>query len=420
VTPATLVIGCGIRLIEGLQGQVPDGSVLVIEHPELIDKRGLHEKVAKFPAVAGLIAGEYIYGCDPRALVALLPPGSDIRRVIPSTDEISVIASAVVATELGLPGVGVHAAEIFADKLRLRAAAETAGLANPRWSEIRDLPDLEAKVRELDADGFVLKPSGRSGSLGVLLLNRGDDLAQAWQQTTTAEGRVRLDRPTPTRYLVEERLYGPEVSVECLAYEGEVVFTNITRKHVQPGRHPVEIGHVLPAQLDPGVERELTTSMRTLVKATDYGSGILHGEWIITPTGPVLVECAARIPGDRITDLLTLAYGVPFIAAYADLLTGPPGRTSGLVAPPGAAGQVAAITFLTPRPGTVERIDGVEAARDAAGVQALGVDVAIGGEVALLRASRDRVGWLKTVGADATQAWARAAHAAGLITVTTR
>jgi biotin carboxylase len=199
-------------------------------------------------------------------------------------------------------------------------------------------------------------------------------------------------------------------------------FTNITQKHVLPGRHPVEIGHVLPAQLDAALEEELVEGMRALVKAADYGSGILHGEWILTADGPAFVECAARIPGDRITDLMTHAYGVPFVAAYAELLTGTTGRADAetRVGLPGAAERAAAINFLTPRPGVVGHIDGVEAARAAPGVQAAGVDVEVGGEVAVLRASRDRVGWVKATGADAAQAWERAAHAAGLITVATK
>jgi biotin carboxylase len=419
--PSTLVVGCGFRLLDGLRHHHPDRDVLVVEHRQLVDRRGLRDRVAEIPAVADLIATTTVYDADPGPLLAQLPTGA-IRRVIPGTDEQSVIASAGIAAALGLPGVGPRPAEVFADKLLLRRAAQAAALTNPRWYEVNDADDLAAKVRVLDADEFVLKPSGRSGSQGVLLLDRADDLAHAWALTTSARGRMRVEPPPPTRYMIEERLHGREVSVECLAADGEVVFANVTAKRVLPGRHPVETGHVLPAGLDAGLERELREAMRVLVKATDFGTGVLHGEWIVTAGGPALVECAARIPGDRITDLLTLAYGVPFVASYAELLTGGgfgPCRAA-RIGLPATARQAAAIRFLTPPPGTVQRVAIPEGLRRAPDVPDVGVDVSVGDVVGVLRASADRVGWVQAVGPDAGAAMARAAEAADSIQIVTR
>jgi biotin carboxylase len=249
------------------------------------------------------------------------------------------------------------------------------------------------------------------------MLDRGDDLAAAWRQTSTAGGRMRLDKPPPSRYLIEERMYGPECSVECLVVAGEVAFTNITAKRVLPGRYPVEIGHTLPAPLDTATEKELRTCMQTLVDATGYRYGILHGEWILKPEGPALVECAARIPGDEITNLLSLAYDVPFIGRYAALLAGdcdPP--TGGM---PGSAVQHSAITFFTPDPGTVQEITGVEEAAAAPGVRDVQVETTVGAEIRPMRTSGDRVGHIIAVGRDAEEATRRVEYAADLIRIVT-
>ncbi|HEU5158461.1 MAG TPA: ATP-grasp domain-containing protein [Streptosporangiaceae bacterium] len=414
---ATLVVGCGFKLIGNIEEQLPDEKVVVIEHPQVIEARGQRDKIKGHPNVLALLAGDFVHDLDPRALVGLIPPDITIDRVLPATDEMSTVGSAYLAEELGLPGATVRAAEIFRDKLKLREAAHAAGLRNPRWREIHDLDGLRSAASELAGGGLVVKPTGRSGSQGVVLLGPDDDLAEAWRHTTTAEGRIKIDPPPFTRYLVEERLYGAEISVECLVADGEVVFGNITGKHVLPGPFPVEVGHVVPAALSPATEKELLDAMRALVDATGFAYGVLHCEWILTADGPALVECAGRIPGDRITDLMTIAYDAPFMAAYATLMTGRPGETT----MPDAAAQVSAIKFLTaPAAGVVGEIAGLDEAAAAPGVHAAQVTVKVGAEVTEARASRDRIGHVLAVGADHEQAWERVERAAELIEVTVR
>jgi biotin carboxylase len=413
---ATLVIGCGVKLISSLQEQLPDETVVVIEHPQVIEQRGLWEKVKSLPTVEALVPGDYIDEFDPRALIASLPPGTVIERVLSAIDEMTTVGAARIAAELGLPGSGVRAAEIFRDKLLLREVTHAAGIPNPRWREVHDLAELEEAARELDGDGLVLKPTGRSGSQGVVLLDPGDDLTEAWAHTTTAEGRVRLDPPPFTRYLVEERLRGSEVSVECLVADGKVVFGSVTDKRVLHGRHPVEIGHVVPAAVGTAVRKDLLDGMQGLVEATGFEFGILHCEWMVTATGPVLIECAGRLAGDRITDLVKLAYDLPLLGVYASLM-GPDGPVGEI---PDTAGRAAAVMFLTGTPGVVESVTGVAEAAAAPGVQAAAVTVAAGDHVAEPRASRDRIGHVMAVGDDAEQAWERVEGAARLIRVAVR
>jgi biotin carboxylase len=412
----TLLVGFGVKMLSSLQEQMPDEPVLVIEHPDLIGRRRLRERCQSFPIITELIPCDFVHDDDPSTLISRLPASTPIDRILPATDETSTVGSARLAAKLGLPGAGVNAAEILGDKRRLREVTEAAGLPNPRWRVVADLAELEAAAEELDHHGLVVKPTGRSGSLGVVLLDPGEDLAQAWTHTTTAAGQSQMDRPAPTLYLVEERVHGDEVSVECLVNAGDVVFSNVTAKRVLPGRHPVEIGHVVPAPMERALAKELSTLMQGLATATGFETGVLHGEWLLTPAGPVLVECAGRIPGDRITDLIGLAYEAPFIARYAALLTaGAAGSTM-----PGAARQVSAITFLTSRTGTVRGITGVQAAAGAPGVRAAEVRVAVGDPVFAPRASKDRVGHVLAAGADAGQALDRTAHAASLIRIDVR
>ena len=215
----------------------------------------------------------------------------------------------------------------------------------------------------------------------------------------------------PGNYLVEQRLDGPEVSVEALVHSGRVGFTNITAKAVQPGISPVEMGHVVPAGLAPEAEAALTARVRQLVRVTGFGYGVLHSEWILVEARrPHFIECAARLPGDCIDLLIDLAYGGRFTADYLAVLEG-----RGPV-PPRPKRSAAAIRFLTARTGTVREIAGRELASALPGIREVVLSVAPGAAVAPVTSSWSRLGHVIAMGADDREAVQRAATAASLIT----
>lgn len=133
---------------------------------------------------------------------------------------------------------------------------------------------------------------------------------------------------------------GPEFSVELLVREGNVLHANVSEKRVRPGRFPVETAHIVPATVDARRRRSLVDSTRRLADAIGFGSGVLHCEWIVEGAEDVLVECAGRIPGDNIPELIGLSYGFSFIEGYVDLLHGKE------VSAPAVPVQASAIRFF--------------------------------------------------------------------------
>jgi biotin carboxylase len=148
-----------------------------------------------------------------------------------------------------------------------------------------------------------------------------------------------------------------------------------------------------------------------LVAAVGFGTGILHAEWVRTETGPVLIECAGRPPGDKIMDLIDLAYETNLTEHWLRLLAGAP------TAPPVKAVGGAAIRFLAGGPGVVAGVDGVEAAGARPGVRRVDVLRRAGDRIADLRSSWDRVGSVIAVGDTAEQAEHRAVEAVRAVTV---
>jgi biotin carboxylase len=408
-----LLPGYSTDLVDALDRLVPPGSVTVLEEKEVFSARELGARAGTSASVAEVLFADYIQAEDYREVAAAAHAAHPFDVVLPGT-EYAVPAAAELAAAFGLPGASPAAARTFRDKVLLRHAADRAGLAGPRWWEVGDPAEVRAAVERLPG-GAVLKPADRAGSLGVQFIDRDTDLDGAW--AFARDDRVDpmlCARPLRRRFLLEERLRGPEVSVECLVRDHEVIFVNVTDKLVWSGRHPVEQGHDVPSRRPAGDLAALDAATRSMVAATGFDTGVLHAEWILTTGGPALVECAARAPGDNIIGLVDLAYGVDLVGLLVALLAGRE------VALPDKARCGASIRFLHPAPGRIEAVHGLDEARAVPGVEKVVVKGEPGTEVRPLRSSWDRIGYV-LARADAPEAAARAAdRAAAAIRVETR
>jgi biotin carboxylase len=405
-----LMVGYSVGLLAGLAAVVPPGGVVVAEEPDVARVRALHQEVARIPLVSRLVECEYQV---PGALTGFLDASGLRPAAIVPGIEYAVEAAASAAAHLALPGAGVEAAAVFRDKHRLRHLAEAAGLRNPRHALVAT-PAEAASFLAATGGRCVLKPTTRQGSLGVQYVESAAQIEAGWAMTSHPEGGAVIpSRGIPSLVLAEEAVTGPEFSVEMLVRQRVPCFVNVTAKHLFPGRFPVERGHDVPAPLPGDEARLLAGATATLARAAGVSDGILHGEWILRDGEPVLVECAARAPGDRIAELIRLAYGFPLIPAYLDVMLGnrPPAR-------PAAMGG-AAVRYLTARPGVVVAVAGAGEAAGMPGVTEVRVRARTGDVVRPLTVSGNRLGYVLARGEDPLDAAANAEAAAALIQVTT-
>ncbi|MFF8927000.1 ATP-grasp domain-containing protein [Streptomyces longwoodensis] len=405
-------VGYNAAYLRAIDGSVPSGSVVVIEEPDIIRKRELHDAADRFDCLDRIVPASYQQSAGALDLAAELTATRPVAAVVPGL-EYAVPATAALAEKLGLPGATEAAAQALRDKVRLREVSGAGGVRNPRWREVHGPADI---LEFADGGPVVVKPANRQASVGVQLLDSVDEAtaAEAWERTSSAAEYEQVpDRELTWRFLAEERLRGPEFSVEALVREGEVVFENVTAKTVVPGPYPVEQGHLLPAPLDPATQEAFGTAIRKLVAATGFGTGILHAEWILTDEGPTLVECAGRCPGDYLVDLIDLAYGTRVRLTLIDLLAGRP------VTLPRSAERTSAIRFLAAEPGTVTGITGLDEAQRLPGVHVAEVDVEAGQEVRPWASSWDRAGHVIATGPDADTTRRRVLDADAAIRIAT-
>jgi biotin carboxylase len=406
-----VLVGSSIGVLRQLDRLLPAGSVLVVEDPEICVARDVAASLEQFDCAAGLVEAPTQGTHNAERLHEHLARPPAVRAVLPGL-EYTVIAAARLAEAWNLPHGGTRAVAAFRDKALLRETVLGTRIAQPRWQRVTGPLEVAAFRAECGGE-CVLKPTHLQGSNGVQLLGPDDDLDEAWRRTRTAdEPHLRTAHDAEGAYLVEEWLHGPEFSVEALVHRGRIVFHNTTETQVYPGRHPVECGHVVPAELDADANMPLDV-IRELVTATGFESGVLHAEWILRDGRPYLLECAARLPGGYIPLLIALARESDLFQGYLDVLEG---REP---APAGSAAGAAAVQFLEARPGPVVEILGADEARALPGVIDVWLSVQPGGTVHPVTGSWSRAGEVVAVGANRAEAEATARLAAKTVQIVT-
>ena len=358
--------------------------VIVIEEPDVVRKREAREKIAA-KAGCDLIewefhlpgkADEFYHthrGLDPAAIIPLTEYGTPF--------------AARLAERWGLPGAGYGAAIILRDKELLRHVTRAAGIANPE--SVRASSPAEVRSFMLERPGpIVLKPANRQASVGTQVIHEPGEVDQAWASCVAQdEGVFVPDRAMELRMLAERFVDGHEYSVEMLVRGGEPLFVNVTGKQLFPGPRPVELAHVVPADIPLSLTEMLGAETRRVIEAVGFRDGIVHCEWIVAAGVPHLVECAGRFAGDGIIELIQRAYPVELELSYYLVLQGKPPKEL-----PRAAQRGAAVRFMSIPTGVIEDVHGVEDAARSEGVFMCDVGISAGDRFDGLRSSWDRVG----------------------------
>jgi biotin carboxylase len=408
-----IIVGFVPPALPSLSEFQADGTVIFIDEPDVIRKRDIASKVAGSPLMRELIAWEYQM---PGAADEFYNARRDLDPavVVPLTEYATPFA-ARLAERYGLPGATAGAALILRDKALLRKVARAAGIANPESVEVVG-PDQVREFMAAHPGPVVLKPTNRQAAVGTMVVDSPDDVETAWAECVVQdEGIMVPDRDMPLRMLVERFVRGHEYSVEMLVRAGAPVFSNVTGKVLYPGRRPVELGHVVPADIDDELTALLCARTTEVLRAVGFAYGIVHCEWIVEDGVPHLVECAGRFAGDGIAELIERAYPIELVKQFYTLMRG-----DELPELPQRASRAAAVRFVDATPGVVESVDGVEAARALDGVVSCAVTVQAGDRVRELRSSWDRVGSALVVADTPAEAVRLAAAATGRVQLKVR
>jgi biotin carboxylase len=314
---------------------------------------------------------------------------------------------AYVCDQLALPGIGYDVALRARDKVRMRSCFSEQGVPSPRFSAVRtaDLEKAHALSHIPDTLGFplVVKPVDNMGARGVRRVQAASELRPAVTDALSysASGTV----------IVEERIHGPEYSLDAIVSGGTVAVCGIADRHIRFPPHFVEVGHTLPADLTAGQASELERVFKLAIRAIGIENGAAKGDIFLTENGGVVGEVAARLSGGYMSGwTYPLATGVDVTEAALRIALG---RTPGELRPRRTFTS-AERAFLS-IPGVVQEIHGLEEAKGGAFVQEQFTTVRVGDTVRFPRNNVEKCGNIIATAPTRSEAVSSAERAVGQI-----
>lgn len=178
-------------------------------------------------------------------------------------DEWHLVPAARLARALGLSSASVEVMQACRNKATARTLFARHGVPSAASMKARTL--LEAGLATMTL-GYpaVIKPAAFAGSIGVIRVDRPEELPAAFAFASAGASRSRED----TGVLVEEYLDGPEFSVECVTHRGATTAVAVIRKHLGPAPYFDETGHTVDAT-DPLLAR---SPPQPLLRSRPWGS----------------------------------------------------------------------------------------------------------------------------------------------------
>jgi biotin carboxylase len=283
--------------------------------------------------------------------------------------EFAVEAVAAVAEALGLPGNPLQQVYLVRNKLACRQALQAKGFRQPAISLCSSLSEAQAFIEAHPVGPWIMKPPAAMGSVGVSLIRNAVELEQAiayldescnalakklGQQGIRENSLLEAAREP---FLMECFQRGEEFSAEGVFVYGRPHVLTTTAKVTFGPPHFVEVGHSMPANIDPDTLEVVRERIEAALVALGLRWGQFHVEFWLDEGEPVLGEVHVRPGGDFIHYMTQHVTGIELYGVLFDQMLQRPVNIDQYRPRRGAA-----IRFVTPPPGRVTSIDGWEEA----------------------------------------------------------
>ncbi len=359
---------------------------------------------------AGLLAMDFrdVDGCVSRALAFARTRPID---AVVGVDEDTAVVAAAISGALGLPANPPEAAAAARNKAVLRRTLDAAGVSTPRSRLFRqdEGPDAAAEVSRYPC---VLKPTFLAGSRGVIRADDAASFRRAWDRIAAI-----LDRPdvaakgggAANEILVEEFVPGPEVAVEGLLSDGGLeVLAVFDKPDPLDGPFFEETIYVTPSRLAAPVLAAVQSTTERACRALGLRHGPVHAELRIGPSGPSVIEIAARSIGGLCSRTLQFGTGMSLeelVLRHA--------LSKEAAFPPRDSRAAGVLMIPIPRGGRLERVSGVEEARRVPDVEDVVISARAGQVLVPLPEGSRYLGFLfsRATTAERAEAALREAHA---------
>jgi isopentenyl diphosphate isomerase/L-lactate dehydrogenase-like FMN-dependent dehydrogenase/biotin carboxylase len=288
-------------------------------------------------------------------------------------------AVAAIAAALELPGIRYSSAEAASNKVLMRKTLRRHGVPVPDFYPVWSLKEARDALDELGCPA-VLKPAENMGARGVIKIRSREELQSAYRHTKKYA--------TTGELILEEYMEGPELSIDALAWNGQIAITGIADRIITREPYFIEIGHNMPSAMSPDILKEAEEVMKAGMRALGIHTGAGKGDLKVTPEGVMVGEIAARLSGGWMSShTFPLHSGVDLYRAAIRIALG---EEPGSLEP--VQNFVCIERGILSSPGKIMAIEGIEAMRSVPGVEEVILTKSVGSVMQPVTSNIDKVG----------------------------
>ena len=340
-------------------------------------------------ATHGTSQMDKVLTCNPTSaddiVHALEPMRHEVAGLLPG-NETSVAATFQAGRGLGFDCARSIDAPCQQVKTDMKRRLVERGVPTPRFRVVRNLADTAAAWEAFGRD-CIIKMVDYVSSANVYRVKSAVELEVAWEAIRSNRLSIVVPFPLAKEAIVEEFIGGRELSVEGYVADQEVVCLNSCEKITAESF--VVVGHYVPARLTPEERRSVESVATSCVRALGVRNSVFHVEVHLQDGVPFVIECAARPPGQHVTDLIPHTYGYDLMDVNVDLAVD--NGTTVQPAPPRRHHALLALT--ADRPGAYVGVEGLEDLRARGGLVMCHVGIQAGHPVDVPRTFRNRYGF---------------------------
>ena len=225
-----------------------------------------------------------------------------IDRIV-ALDEYDMETAATLREHLRIPGMGLTTMRYFRDKLAMRMKALDGDVRVPDFVPVLNHGDIRYYLEHVPGP-WVLKPRQEASAIGIKKIHAAEELWPVLEQLGDKQSSFLLERFVP----------GEVYHVDSVVSENEVVFVNVS-KYGKPPMNVAQGGGVFTTFTVPrggDADTGLRQINRDLMAALGLVRGVAHTEFIQAHADGhfYFLECAARVGGAYISDMVEAATGI--------------------------------------------------------------------------------------------------------------
>jgi biotin carboxylase len=234
--------------------------------------------------------------------VSYLAREQKIDRIV-ALDEYDMETAATLREHMRIPGMGLTTMRYFRDKLAMRMQALERGIRVPDFIPVLNREDIRSYLGRVSGP-WVLKPRSEASAIGIRMIEAAESLWPVLESLGDQQ----------SSFLLEKFIPGDVYHVDSVVSEREVPFSSVSR-YGQPPLAVAQKGGIFTTYLLPRDSEEaiaLRTINRELIEALGLVRGVAHAEFIRAHGDEqfYFLECAARIGGAYISEMIEVATGI--------------------------------------------------------------------------------------------------------------